>query len=675
MDKNLLAWIIKQPRWMRDALARHIKTPYFELGQEDKEEIVRRVKLEAGFVDDLECEFIEFASEHLTDSATSNARVVLASLSSVKNMARLASDQKLSFATNGITLIYGNNGTGKSGYCRIAKKLCRSPTSNVLLNDVFENGPKIPVELTVRYRLNDVEEVIEEVWKDGTSPPPAISNISVFDSENARFFVNKNNKIGFLPREVALLERFAGHCTEMAISFASEIKGQDARIKIPLPEGYSKDSAVAKILLRLTPEHDLPNEDELRAAAICSIDDQKDIEKLQLKLAQDPQAQAQRLRRLVSILKSYQPITEKIEEFLSSEITEKLKGLALASKSTADAAALAASQLFKLEPLPGIGLPAWRRMFDYAQDYALSIDQNRKLTSFDQGNRCLLCQQILDEEGSDRLRRFSDFVGDRATQEAEDAKNKLALEVNKISQISIPHNQDIQNALADYSTIGEETSSAPRLIIEYFENAKARLFGVVQAAVTSNFDGITLKVYSISAFLIKEILRLENNASSFDKMKDTPNEENKRDRILLFELLDRKKLSHDIETILERRSDLELADKLKRCRELVNTLQVSVQITSLRRTLVTAELQRQIADEIEALNLNHLPFEVSDHSAAGNSFYAIGLRTPVKVANDQVLSEGEQRALALACFLGELGTDTAQNGMIIDDPVDLAPAS
>jgi len=32
------------------------------------------------------------------------------------NLGRIAPDQKLSFATEGITLIYGDNGSGKSGY-------------------------------------------------------------------------------------------------------------------------------------------------------------------------------------------------------------------------------------------------------------------------------------------------------------------------------------------------------------------------------------------------------------------------------------------------------------------------------------------------------------------------------------------------------------------------------
>ena len=46
-----------------------------------------------------------------------------------------------------------------------------------------------------------------------------------------------------------------------------------------------------------------------------------------------------------------------------------------------------------------------------------------------------------------------------------------------------------------------------------------------------------------------------------------------------------------------------------------------------------------------------------------------GLQGAGAVKNNQILSEGEQRALALACFLAEIGGDDARHGIIVDDPV------
>jgi AAA domain len=158
-------------------------------------------------------------------------------------------------------------------------------------------------------------------------------------------------------------------------------------------------------------------------------------------------------------------------------------------------------------------------------------------------------------------------------------------------------------------------------------------------------------------------------ASACDEAATTDSAQRKTDRARLQQLKDQRKFSQDLETVLARLTDLEMPATLTKCRELVNTKQVSLQITSLRRDLVTTDLEKRIRTEIETLDLGHFPFRVSDRSSDGQSYFTVALRTPIGVANDKVLSEGEQRALALACFLGELGGSSLKHGLVIDDPV------
>ena len=223
VHQNLLTWAEKQLPWARDALRRHSVAPNFELDVGGRSEVLKRVRLAAGIGDDQNCDHTPFAADHLQGS-TAGPPTLLVSLGSVKNLARLAAGQTLSFATPGITLIYGDNGTGKSGYCRITKKLCRSLTSEDLLGDVFTDGAKPPAEVSVRYLSDGDAGPKTELWRDGTPPPPAIANISVFDSRNGRLYVDAENKIGFLPREVALLEQYAKHCGEMDETFCEDFK-------------------------------------------------------------------------------------------------------------------------------------------------------------------------------------------------------------------------------------------------------------------------------------------------------------------------------------------------------------------------------------------------------------------------------------------------------------------
>jgi DNA repair exonuclease SbcCD ATPase subunit len=667
--QNLLTWADKQLAWARDALRRHALAPNFELNDEDKSAVIKRVRSAAGIGDNQGCDNTPFTGADLHGGSTTGPRTILVSLGSVKNLARLAANQTLSFAIDGITLIYGDNGTGKSGYCRITKKLCRSLTSEDLLGDVFTDGAKPPAEVSVRYLCDGETTPQAELWHDGTPPPAAIANISVFDSRNARLYVDEENKIGFLPREVALLEQYAQHCGEMDETFSGEQKALNARVKVPLPAGYSPNGVVSKLFLRLQPKIALPTADEIRTAASWTDADQQELDALEKALAQDPKALADRYRRATSVLKAYLPELQSIETVLSDETAAKLTTLSGQARATATAAALAASEKFKDEPVPGVGLPPWRLMYDYARDYVKSVNADLEALPTNEGDPCALCQQPLSADGSARMQRFAEFVNDQASKAADAARLALQGGIKVLQALNVPKRKDVEHALADYRKLTETAEQIAVAIIDYLEKAEERRLTLVDAANTGSFEKVGALSESIAAKLTDEIAALELAASEYDKATATDSAQRTADRARLAELKDRKKLSEDLDTVLARLVDLEMLAKLAKCRDLVSTKQASLQITSLRRELVTVDLEKRIIAEIESFDLTHLPFRVSDRSSGGQSYFAVALKTPVGVANDKVLSEGEQRALALACFLGELGADTFKHGLVIDDPV------
>jgi hypothetical protein len=665
--QDLFAWAEKQADWARDALRRHACAPNFELGADDKAQVLHRVRSAAGIVDEGSCENAPFATEHFKGSAGESSRTLLVSLGPVKNLARLAPDQRLSFALDGITLIYGDNGSGKTGYCRITKKACRSLTADDLLGDVFQKGDKPPAEVVIRYRGDGEEEVTEQLWTDGTPPPAAIAGISVFDSRNARLFVDAENRIGFLPREVALLEQHARHCGEMDSKIEGEVKALNARLKIALPGGYAAGGDVAKLFARLVPKQVLPSEAEVRAAAAWTEKDQKDLEDLERLLAQDPKALADRYRRAASLLKGYSTDAKAIADGLSAENAAKFAEAQALAKTTAEAAALAASDRFKDEPLAGGGLPPWRLMYDYAEKYVQSLGSD--VLSAKEGDPCALCQEPLSADGAARMQRFADFVNDQASKTADAAAEALGVGVSALRDLIIPKVKDIENALADYRKINDGAEQLFTAITAYFSAAEARRSALIDAAVTAAFDAVPALLDPIEEKLDGEATQLENDAAKLDAAAAADGAQRMAERERLAKLKDRKKLADDLETVLARLKDLEMAGKLAKCRELLSTKAVSVQITTLRRDLVTTDLEKRIMEEIKTFDLLHLPFRVTDRSDGGKSNFKVVLDTPVGVANDKVLSEGEQRALALACFLGELGGDTVKHGVVIDDPV------
>ena len=69
------------------------------------------------------------------------------------------------FAVNGVTLVYGPNASGKSGYCRITKQLCRSLTSTPLRGNVYSKAKAAPAEIGLAFRVgDDAQPKTEMVW-------------------------------------------------------------------------------------------------------------------------------------------------------------------------------------------------------------------------------------------------------------------------------------------------------------------------------------------------------------------------------------------------------------------------------------------------------------------------------------------------------------------------------
>jgi hypothetical protein len=78
----------------------------------------------------------------------------LLKISEVKNVNNLVEGQKLTFAEKGLSIIYGDNGAGKSGYSRILKQVCRARSKDSrILPNVFKKPPAEPPSAKIEYKI------------------------------------------------------------------------------------------------------------------------------------------------------------------------------------------------------------------------------------------------------------------------------------------------------------------------------------------------------------------------------------------------------------------------------------------------------------------------------------------------------------------------------------------
>lgn len=664
----LLDWVDKQLDWARDALRRHAQSNNHDIDADDRAAVIARVRAAAGAPQEVALEHSPLDVSHLTFGPIVGPKSLLCSLGPIENLGRLAADQQLTFALDGITLIYGDNGSGKSGYCRVTKKVCRSLSTESLRGNVFVEGEKPPAAALIRYLPPEAERPVEAKWTDGEEPPEAVRNISVFDTRNAQLYIDRENRIGFLPPEISLLERHAAHRREMDAAFVVEKKALETKCKVPLPIGYSAKGSTASALAKLVPNSaGLPTEDEIKKLGEFSEDDQNELDVLTTSLAQDPAVLAARLDRSSVAIKGLSDLTATLAAALSDEAATELIGKYTAAKEALDASALAAEEQFSGEKLGGVGKGPWSLMYEHAKAYVVSIGLTDLPSA--EGDPCALCQQPLGPEAAVRLESFRAFVAGEAAAAATAKAENLNTALAELVGLTIPTAANVAQTLAEFRTISDERSELADKIEAFIAAADARKAGMITAAASGDFDALPIAPASVSESLVSEVAALDGEA---EILKDAAKLDTKQadDVARLEALKDRQWLKNALPTVLERLADLTALSRTLECIKLVNTGPLSAQITSVRRSLVTSGLDARIKEEIAALDLGYMPFEVSDRSKDGNSLFEVRVKAKAGgPANDEVLSEGEQRALALACFLADVGADKANHGLVFDDPV------
>src|SRR5207245_1073399 len=119
--EDILQWSQDRPDWQRDALRRLVLN--VELSDDDIRELSEMCKGAHGLAERREA--VPLAKDHVPDRGCSSAQVTLVSIFHHRGVNALAEGQTLNFAP-GLTVVYGDNAAGKTGYIRILKSACRA---------------------------------------------------------------------------------------------------------------------------------------------------------------------------------------------------------------------------------------------------------------------------------------------------------------------------------------------------------------------------------------------------------------------------------------------------------------------------------------------------------------------------------------------------------------------
>lgn len=660
---EIVKWAEGLPEWQSDVLRRLFING--ELSEAEKQEVIDIAKNSAGIVlKPLPPVAVPFTAVHAPGQTTSTDVTYLKTIRDVKHVNALAGNQTITIGGKGITVIYGDNGSGKSGYSRLLKRACRARHTEEILPNVHEISSSACVSeatFDIQEGISGVEESL--IWREGDTTPEKLSQVAVFDTHCARVFVDEANTVSFIPYGLDVFPKLASLFDELKSKFTVE-RTQLQRCDEILLDLQGEHEA-GKLISSLSSKTDKATLEKL---STISESEQEEFSKLDVVVkelqANDPQKQAIAIRRTKMRIDQYRKQLQSSFKLLDKEAVSGLQTTWETAKTKAEVAKLASSEQFAGEPLNGVGSDAWREMYNHAREYSVTeAYPTKEFPVTDDESNCPLCMQKLSSDAKDRMNRFEKYVGDKTEKEAADAKKELINIFKPIKELATPEADetllseihDIDNDIRKLITDTEKlTREVKETIIKAVKNGGWEL-------VTECDKGILLNLKTI-------IDDLEEEAKGKDKLV---NPEKRKKVIQKYEeLTARKKLSAHKILILEHIERFKKADCLTKIIDSLNSRAVSTKASQLSQLVLTSELKSSIDKELSTLSINHIELGLKPSSPKGKTKHQL---TMVDTNNSskltKILSEGEQRVIAIASFLGELGLSPIKTGIVFDDPV------
>jgi energy-coupling factor transporter ATP-binding protein EcfA2 len=587
--------------------------------------------------------------------------VALRAISDVKGINALMEGQQLEFEDSGLTVVYGDNASGKSGYARLLRRAVTSRVGlEVILGDVFSTEATGQAA-SIEYRVEG--DPGANRWNLGEDAGAHLTAIRFYDSECGRAYVNSATEASYRPFALTLLDQLLAACEALR----TELETRTQRLEGTRPSlpSISGDTPSGVLLRSLTAN---TTDDEINAMTtlIPMHDEELSVataEEARLK-GTDPKKEKSRLTNVANAWETVGSRVEALAQALGVDGLAKTRQAVHVAATAREAAAIASSRGFGDEPLKGVGSESWRALWMAARDYSVAEAYHKhEFPEAGPGARCVLCQQPLAEEAADRLLRFQAFMQDTTERDVSAAEGQLDKQTERLSGLlSLPSN--VAAALASLEAGGEQVAETVAWLESAHQTASSAA-AFIRGEMTELPKPVVAHVTGMIADRVQEIRKqaLAIDSASFEKaiIAATTRVQTLRDaaalataRVQLFQQRDYLKAKAQIDT----------------ARRATETTGITRKSTELTKLHVTELVRSHFVEEARRLALD----KVSLDPTRGRKNVTLehrprlsGAAMTVDVAD--VLSEGEQTALGLAGFLTEVALDESKSAVIFDDPV------
>lgn len=551
----------------------------------------------------------------------------------------------------GLTVLYGENGTGKTGYSRIFKALANSRTADTILGDIDADAPE-GQEAKLEFKLGDDEQVLTWTGELGVSP---FTRMSIFDSPAVRTHVDEDLEYVYTPASLALFN----DVTTAIRAISSEIDSAISKLGSngsELLSRFQHGSSLYPLIEDLGASTDLA---DLKSRAKTGTDVNQQLDVLNQEVAtlraNTIGAHIAGLRSEQRVLSQAVAVAGVLLAFESKKYNEALTNRA----QLATDCETFRSKLFASADLPADPDDTWNDFIKAGETYR----QHLVAVEAHDVDRCLYCRQPLLDSARDLLARYSTYL-----------EGKISADIRAIDivlggykqQFAELQSNEMQAFIEQYKDTATSERPAYFAAVKEIEDARSAVTAAVAASrqVTIQITKVVSEPRAKVDKVLKETDDRISDLETLQKGKDDALVE-KQDKLM--ELKDAVELGKCWQLIEDQVQSSKEADSLKTLKSLLPALTRSM--TALAKTasddLVNRSFDALFLEECDALRAPTLKVQfVGREGKAQRRKVLSGKCKPSKV-----LSEGEQKVLALADFLAEARLSGITAPVIFDDPV------
>lgn len=593
--------------------------------------------------------------KNTSSSYLSDVRFI--ALRDIEGVNALTGKQKIEFTPN-LTVIYGANGSGKSGYVRLFKNSFYSRDIPPILPNInMDDFEKKSISATFDFSSNGNTISLQFPNDLGQG---VFSQFAVFDGDIGRKHLTHRNDFSFRPSGLKLFNEYNTAIEKLNTRLIKEMQNRNILNPFAGDDIFQGKSVIKDFIISLSKDSNLltltkylpyTEEDNNKKHIL-----EKQYDDIKIKLAQKVNT-IRDLKTIRSQLSVKRDTLEKINSYFLTSKLSLLNDLIADLQRKENIAIQEGIDKFKTQKISNVGSVEWKSFIQAADIFAKTQDSEGYPNV---GDNCLFCQQPLNSEASRILvKNYWTYIKSVAEQELKSVR------------------EQIQSIVKEYR----------RLIFSQFPESDSLTVWF------SNKDKKQLE--SIQSVLIKQELFCSQIIASLENPTLIPNNEILIDLSIIDS--EQSRIDSDID-MLESNEEFAILDEI--LQEIVflthkeklgirfaeiqkiyeNMLWIDKANKFNKQSFKTQSTKTEKRLSLEFFNKNYISsFNKECYELDGLFGIEIDTKSTDAQSNRQlllkgrdpssILSEGEQKVIELADFIAETNITEINKGLIFDDPV------